>query len=97
MSLLDFWYPLTTSPGPGTLDLYLAEHPGRLVIPASRKKAREPRLSLAAPKLRSWTSQGVPIDLTQLKPQDIEKLIEQLDDVTVDVDEPHAKVQLFCQ
>jgi hypothetical protein len=27
--------PLTTSPGPGTLDLYLAEHPGRLVIPAS--------------------------------------------------------------
>ena len=32
--------PLTTSPGPGTLDLYLAEHPGRLVIPASRKNAR---------------------------------------------------------
>jgi hypothetical protein len=32
MSLLDFWF-LTTSPGPGTVDLYLAEHPGRLVIP----------------------------------------------------------------
>jgi hypothetical protein len=32
--------PLTTSPGPGTVDLYLAEHPGRLVIPASRKNAR---------------------------------------------------------
>jgi hypothetical protein len=32
--------PLTTSPGPGPLDLYLAEHPGRLVIPASRKNAR---------------------------------------------------------
>jgi hypothetical protein len=31
--------PLTTSPGPGTVDLYLAEHPGRLVIPASRKNA----------------------------------------------------------
>ena len=27
MSLLDFWFPLTTSPGPGTLDPYLAEHP----------------------------------------------------------------------
>jgi hypothetical protein len=26
--------PLTRSPGPGTLDLYLAEHPGRLVIPS---------------------------------------------------------------
>jgi hypothetical protein len=34
--------PLTTSPGPDTLDLYLAEHPGRLVIPTSRKKARGP-------------------------------------------------------
>jgi hypothetical protein len=30
--------PPTTSPGPGTRDLYLAEHPGRLVIPASRKE-----------------------------------------------------------
>jgi len=38
-----------------------------------------------------------PEPLTQLKPQDIGKLIEQLDDVTVDVDEPHAKVQLFCE
>src|SRR4029453_14545192 len=36
---------------------------------------------------------GVPIDLTQLKPQHIEELIEQLDDVTVDLDQPDAKVQ----
>ena len=28
--------PPDTWPGPGTVDLYLAEHPGRLVIPASR-------------------------------------------------------------
>ncbi|MGH3198723.1 MAG: SHOCT-like domain-containing protein [Streptosporangiaceae bacterium] len=40
---------------------------------------------------------GVPIDLTQLKTQDIEELIDQLDDVTVDVDEPDAKVQVFCE
>jgi hypothetical protein len=31
--------PLTTAPGLGTEDLYLAEHPGRLVIPARRKNA----------------------------------------------------------
>jgi hypothetical protein len=31
-----------TTPGPGTLDLYLAEHPGTLLIPTSRKKARGP-------------------------------------------------------
>jgi hypothetical protein len=40
---------------------------------------------------------GVPIDLTQLKPQHIEELIEQLDDITVDVDQPDTKVQVFCE
>jgi len=40
---------------------------------------------------------GVPIDLGQIKPQDIEEVIEQLDDVTVDIDDPDAKVQVFCE
>jgi hypothetical protein len=40
---------------------------------------------------------GVPIDLTQLKPQHIEELIEHLDDLTVDVDDPDTKVQVFCE
>jgi hypothetical protein len=40
---------------------------------------------------------GVPIDLTQLKPQHIEDLIEQLDELTVDVDEPGTTVQVFCE
>jgi hypothetical protein len=40
---------------------------------------------------------GVPIDLTQLKPQHIEELIEQLDELTVDVDEPGTTVQVFCE
>jgi hypothetical protein len=40
---------------------------------------------------------GVPIDLTELKPQHIEELIEQLDDVIVDVDDPDTKVQVFCE
>ena len=43
------------------------------------------------------TKSGVPIDLTQLKPQHIEDLIEQLDDITVDVDQPDTKVQVFCE
>jgi hypothetical protein len=43
------------------------------------------------------TKSGIPIDLTQLKPQHIEDLIEQLDDITVDVDQPDAKVQVFCE
>ncbi|GAA3780785.1 hypothetical protein GCM10022225_81440 [Plantactinospora mayteni] len=40
---------------------------------------------------------GVPIDLTQLKPQHIEDLIEQLDDLTVDLDDPGTKMQVFCE
>jgi SHOCT-like domain len=40
---------------------------------------------------------GVPIDLTQLKPQHIEELIEQLDELTVDVEDTDSKVQVFCE
>ncbi|WP_433190711.1 SHOCT-like domain-containing protein [Actinoallomurus sp. CA-150999] len=40
---------------------------------------------------------GVPIDLTELKPQHIEELIEELGEVVVDVDEPDTKVQVFCE
>ncbi|GGV69502.1 hypothetical protein GCM10010294_26520 [Streptomyces griseoloalbus] len=40
---------------------------------------------------------GVPIDLTELKPQHLEELLEQLDEVTVDVDDPDGKVRVFCE
>ena len=43
------------------------------------------------------TKSGVPIDLTQLKPQHIEELIEQLDELTVDVEDTDGKVQVFCE
>ena len=40
---------------------------------------------------------GFPIDLTQLKPQQVEELVEHLDEVSIDVDDPGAKVQVFCE
>jgi hypothetical protein len=40
---------------------------------------------------------GVPIDLTQLKPEHIEELIELHDELTVDVDQPGTRVQVFCE
>jgi hypothetical protein len=40
---------------------------------------------------------GVPFDLTQLKPEQLEALIEQLDEVTLEVDHPEAKVRVFCE
>ena len=44
---------------------------------------------------------GVPIDLSQIKADDLEELVEQLNDLTVDVDQNDAnakvKVRVFCE
>lgn len=44
---------------------------------------------------------GVPIDLSQLKPENLEDLVEQLNDLSVDVDQKDAgakvKVRVFCE
>ena len=44
---------------------------------------------------------GVPIDLTQIKPENLEELVEQLSDLTVDVDQKEAgtkvKVRVYCE
>ncbi|MEU8257949.1 hypothetical protein AB0C06_27215 [Micromonospora inaquosa] len=45
----------------------------------------------------SLSDSGVPIDLTQLKPEQLEALVEHLDDVTVEVDSPDATVRVFCE
>lgn len=40
---------------------------------------------------------GVPFDLTQLKPEQLEEFVDHLDDVTVEVDQADAKVRVFCE
>lgn len=44
---------------------------------------------------------GFPIDLSQIKPENLEELVEQLNDLTVDVDQKDAnakvKVRVFCE
>lgn len=40
---------------------------------------------------------GVPIDLSELKPQDIEEFIEQLDELTVELDEVDSQIRVFCE
>jgi hypothetical protein len=42
---------------------------------------------------------GVQFDLSQLKPENLEELVDQLSDLTVDVDAPdkEAKVRVFCE
>jgi hypothetical protein len=41
--------------------------------------------------------QGIPFDLNQIKPENLEDLIEQLNDLEVNVDEDRAKVRVFCE
>jgi polyhydroxyalkanoate synthesis regulator phasin len=42
---------------------------------------------------------GVQFDLSQIKPENLEELIDQLNDLTVDVDQEHGKVKVkvFCE
>ncbi|GAA4562464.1 SHOCT-like domain-containing protein [Planotetraspora kaengkrachanensis] len=40
---------------------------------------------------------GVPFDLTQLKPEHLEALVEHLDEMTVEVDQLDAKVRVYCE
>ncbi len=40
---------------------------------------------------------GMAFDLTQLKPENLEELVDQLSDLTVDVDDEKAKVRLYCE
>jgi len=57
-----------------------------LIPPQARDKAN------AAMK-----EQGIPFDLNQIKPENLEDLIEQLNDLEVNVDEDRAKVRVFCE
>jgi hypothetical protein len=40
---------------------------------------------------------GVPFDLNQIRPGDVAELVEQLGDLTVQVDQPDVKVHLFSE
>jgi len=41
--------------------------------------------------------EGVPFDINKLTPDNLEDMIEQLRDLTVDVDNASAKVRVFCE
>lgn len=41
--------------------------------------------------------QGIPFDLSQIKPENLEEVIDQLADLTVDVADKDVKVKVFCE
>lgn len=58
--------------------------------------------SLIPPKARdevnaAMAREGIPFDLSQLKPENLEELVDQLGDLTVDVDQEKTKVRIFCE
>jgi hypothetical protein len=40
---------------------------------------------------------GMPFDINQLKPENLEDLVEALSDLSVDVDQEKTKVRIFCE
>ncbi len=41
--------------------------------------------------------QGIELDLSQITPENLEELIYQLKDLTVDIDDKNNKVKVFCE
>ena len=41
--------------------------------------------------------QGIELDLNQIKPENLEELVYQLKDFTVDIGEKNSKVRVFCE
>ena len=46
---------------------------------------------------RAMAEHGVDFDINQLKPENLEDLIEQLNELTVDVDQERTKVRIFAE
>lgn len=40
---------------------------------------------------------GIPFDINQIKPENLEELVEHLSDLQVDVDQERTKVRIFCE
>jgi SHOCT-like protein len=87
------WADSSGVDGPGRVNIRI---PLQLLRAGVRLTSLVPPQALAKVNAELNRS-GVPIDLTELKPQHLEELIEQLDDVTIDVDDPDTTVQVFCE
>jgi len=57
-----------------------------IIPPHAREKVNE-----------ALRQQGVDVDVNNLKPENLEELVYQLKDLTVDIDDKDAKVRVFCE
>ena len=47
--------------------------------------------------LRAMRQRGVTLDLAQIKPENLEELIDQLGEMTVDVNNEDVRVRVYCE
>ena len=71
-------------------------------VPMALLRAGVRLTSLIPPQARDQVNaelakHGVPFDIATLKPENLEDLIDQLSDLTVDVDQEKTKVRIFCE
>jgi hypothetical protein len=71
-------------------------------VPLQLLRAGVRLVSIVPPKALAKVNEeladsGMPIDLTELKPQQLEELVDHLDELTIDVDDRTAKVRVFCE
>ena len=71
-------------------------------VPMALLRAGVRLTSLIPPEARDQVNaelakNGVPFDIGQLKPENLDELISHLDDLTVDVDSTDARVRVFCE
>ena len=75
---------------------------GEAVDPQKFLRAGVRLTSLIPPQARDQVNaelakNGVPFDIGQLRPENLEDLVDQLTDLQVDVDQEKTKVRIYCE
>jgi len=71
-------------------------------VPMALLRAGVRLTSLIPPQARDqinaeMAKNGAPFDIGQLRPENLEEMIDQLNDLQVDVDQDRTKVRVFCE
>ena len=71
-------------------------------VPMALLRAGVRLTSLMPPQARDqinaeMAKNGVPFDIGQMRPENLEEMIDQINDLQVDVDNERTKVRVFCE
>ena len=71
-------------------------------VPMALLRAGVRLTSLMPPQAREQINaqmarNGVPFDIGQMRPENLEEMLDQLNDLQVDVDQERTKVRVFCE